>query len=215
MDCGPPGSSVHEISQARMLEWVALSFSRGFSQPRDQIYVSCIGRWVLYHWASRLALLLTGSRFLPPPLFPLSRCGRFSWVFTSVLRAIVFDPRMKVPEEDRGEGAGCTLCPTFTPTHAAPLSQDCTTRNIFLKLSPVFCECTVLFLENSSIKGSDSSRSVAPQGSHSLASTQALTEPPLNILTSLKGFLLSVSYQCACYISQEFGGCLSMDFRPG
>ena len=35
MDCSPPGSSVHGISQARMLEWVAISFSRGSSQPRD------------------------------------------------------------------------------------------------------------------------------------------------------------------------------------
>ena len=37
MDCGPPGSSVHGISQARILEWVAISFSRGFFQTRDQI----------------------------------------------------------------------------------------------------------------------------------------------------------------------------------
>ena len=35
MDCNPPGSSVHEIFQARILEWVAISFSRGSSQPRD------------------------------------------------------------------------------------------------------------------------------------------------------------------------------------
>ena len=36
MDCSPPGSSVHEIFQARILEWVAISFSRGSSQPRDE-----------------------------------------------------------------------------------------------------------------------------------------------------------------------------------
>ena len=42
MDCGPPGSSVHGISQARILEWVAISFSRGSSQPRDRTQVSCI-----------------------------------------------------------------------------------------------------------------------------------------------------------------------------
>ena len=35
VDCSPPGSSVHGISQARVLEWVAISFSRGSSQPRD------------------------------------------------------------------------------------------------------------------------------------------------------------------------------------
>ena len=47
MDCSPPGSFVHEISQVRILEWVAISFSRGSSQPRDQTHVSCTGRWIL------------------------------------------------------------------------------------------------------------------------------------------------------------------------
>ena len=42
VDCSLPGSSVHGISQAKILEWVAISFSRGSSQPRDQIQVSCI-----------------------------------------------------------------------------------------------------------------------------------------------------------------------------
>ena len=42
MDCSPPGSSVHVISQARILEWVAISFSKGFSLPRDQTDISCI-----------------------------------------------------------------------------------------------------------------------------------------------------------------------------
>ena len=42
MDCSPPGSSVHGILQARILEWVAISFSRGSSQPRDQTQVSCV-----------------------------------------------------------------------------------------------------------------------------------------------------------------------------
>ena len=44
--------SVHGIFQARMLEWVAISFSRGSSRPRGQTYISCIGRQVLYHWAT-------------------------------------------------------------------------------------------------------------------------------------------------------------------
>ena len=47
--------SVHGISQARILEWVAISFSRGSSWPRDQTHVSCIGRGILYHWANREA----------------------------------------------------------------------------------------------------------------------------------------------------------------
>ena len=40
MDCSPPGSFVHGILQARILEWVAISFSRGSFQPRDQTQVS-------------------------------------------------------------------------------------------------------------------------------------------------------------------------------
>ena len=42
MDCSPPGSSVHGILQARILEWVAISSSRESSQPRDRTQVSCI-----------------------------------------------------------------------------------------------------------------------------------------------------------------------------
>ena len=42
MDCSSPGSSVHGISQARILEWVAILFSRGSSRPRDQTQVCCI-----------------------------------------------------------------------------------------------------------------------------------------------------------------------------
>ena len=52
MDCSPLGSSVHGILQARMREWVAISFSRGSSQPRDRThitYISCIGSLFLYH----------------------------------------------------------------------------------------------------------------------------------------------------------------------
>ena len=41
MDCSPPGSSVHGISQARILEGVAMSFSRGSSWPRDRTCMSC------------------------------------------------------------------------------------------------------------------------------------------------------------------------------
>ena len=52
MDCSPPGSSVCGISQARILEWVAIFSSSGSSWLRDwtQVsWVSCIGRWILYH----------------------------------------------------------------------------------------------------------------------------------------------------------------------
>ena len=54
MDCSPPSSSVHGISQERILEWVAISFSRRSFWPRDWTCVSCIGRQILYHRATRL-----------------------------------------------------------------------------------------------------------------------------------------------------------------
>ena len=51
IDHSPPGSSVHGILQARILEWVAISSSRGSSQPRDQTRISQVsytGRWILH-----------------------------------------------------------------------------------------------------------------------------------------------------------------------
>ena len=53
-DCSPPGSSVHGTSQARILEWLAISFFRGSSQPRDRTWiscVSCIADVLFTHWA--------------------------------------------------------------------------------------------------------------------------------------------------------------------
>ena len=51
MDFSPPGSSVHEILQARILERVAMPSSRGSSQPRDQTQVSCIAGEFFTSWA--------------------------------------------------------------------------------------------------------------------------------------------------------------------
>ena len=53
LDCSPPGSSVHGIVQARILEWVAISHSRGSSWPRDPAHISCIsctGRQIHYQY---------------------------------------------------------------------------------------------------------------------------------------------------------------------
>ena len=52
MECSPPDSFIHVIFQARILEWVANSFSRESSPPRDRTCVSCIGRQILYHWVT-------------------------------------------------------------------------------------------------------------------------------------------------------------------
>ena len=55
LDCSPPGASVHRISQAWILEWVVISFSRGSSRPRDQTLVSYIAGRFFTDWATREA----------------------------------------------------------------------------------------------------------------------------------------------------------------
>ena len=71
--CGPPGSSVHGILQARILEWIAVSFSRGSSQPRDQTRVSCIaGRQIIYHLSHLIFYYLISHRFYQ--CIPLLTC---------------------------------------------------------------------------------------------------------------------------------------------
>ena len=55
------GSSVHRIFQAKILEWVAISSSRGSSWPRDWTSVSCLGRHILYHcttWEAPVSIWL-------------------------------------------------------------------------------------------------------------------------------------------------------------
>ena len=62
MDCRLPDSSVHGVSQARILEWVAIFSSRGSSWPRDGAFNSCgscICRQILYYWATWEAHMCT------------------------------------------------------------------------------------------------------------------------------------------------------------
>jgi len=64
MDCSPPGSSVHGILQARILEWVAIPFSRGSSWSRDWTQVSCIIGRLFTIWATREAMSMWGQNFI-------------------------------------------------------------------------------------------------------------------------------------------------------
>jgi len=66
MDCSLPGSSAHEIFQARVLEWVAISFSRGSSWPRDQTWVShivgrCLTIWTIKEVISEVIDISPGT----------------------------------------------------------------------------------------------------------------------------------------------------------
>ena len=77
-DCSPPGSSVRVILQARISEWVTVSFSRRSSQPRGQTHVSsisCTGKWILYHWATRESLFQPMEAYLPVSSFFFSYCS--------------------------------------------------------------------------------------------------------------------------------------------
>ena len=66
MDCSPPGSSIRGILQARILEWAAISFSRGSSQPRDRTWVSCIAGRCFNHWGTREATYVNPSNSYSP-----------------------------------------------------------------------------------------------------------------------------------------------------
>ena len=70
MDCSPPGSSVRGILQARVLESVAISFSRGSSQLRNQTWVSCTaGRFTVKPWGKPLLQSIKWDNYnLPPEL---------------------------------------------------------------------------------------------------------------------------------------------------
>ena len=63
MDCNPPGSSVHGISQARILKWVAISFSRGFSPGIEPQSLALIGRF--FTTESPGNFLVSFGRFIP------------------------------------------------------------------------------------------------------------------------------------------------------
>ena len=64
MDYNLPGSSVHGILQARMMEWVTIPFSMGSSWPRDQTQVSCAAGRFLTVWATREAFLFINWLFI-------------------------------------------------------------------------------------------------------------------------------------------------------
>ena len=92
MDCSRPGSSVHGIFHARILEWVAISYSRGSSPPRDRTRVSCvscIASRFFTCWAIEEALdsilkgrditLPTKVRLVKAMVFPVVIYGYESW----------------------------------------------------------------------------------------------------------------------------------------
>ena len=74
MDCSLPGSSVHGIFQARILEWVAISYFRRSSRPRDWTHISwvfCIAGIFFTVWATREALDISKAELIISPFLPV------------------------------------------------------------------------------------------------------------------------------------------------
>ena len=83
MDCNLPGSSVHWILQARILEWVAISSSRGSSQPKDQTLVSCIaGRFFTTEPPGKLPWLELPIKVLDTGI--LDKFEKSSWIHSLI-----------------------------------------------------------------------------------------------------------------------------------
>ena len=93
MDCSLPGSSARGILQARILEWVTIPFSGGFSWPRDQTRVSCIAGRFFIVWATREA---------PMSKLRVGEINRSQWLSQNV-----------------GAGVGWERC-LYPPSHVGP-----------------------------------------------------------------------------------------------
>ena len=87
MECSQSGCSVHGISQARILEWVPISFSRGSSQPRDWTLISCIAGRLSTIWATREVLMnsLIWVIFFKKRGSTLEEDSQFYWVVSSCI----------------------------------------------------------------------------------------------------------------------------------
>ena len=94
MDCSLPGSSVHGILQARIMEWVAMLSSRGSSQPRNWIQVSCIASGFFTDWATKEAQVATYTISINRVQFTLQfTTSIYWWLQSSISLPIIILPR--------------------------------------------------------------------------------------------------------------------------
>ena len=100
IDCSLLGSSVHEILQSRILEWVAISFSRGSSRPRNRTQVFCTGGILFTHWATEEAKYINQHNHVSITLIYKSRfwAGFDLWfsLLTSDLKVLLIKKKKKV-----------------------------------------------------------------------------------------------------------------------
>ena len=129
MDCSLPGSSVHGIFQARILEWVAIFSSRVSSQPRDRTQVSCIARGLLTIWAIMevivsLVPMIEGQ-------FICHRLQKFLRIWPKIFSSII-----------------CKISPSH-PSQVKPPAAGIGARNISASLDLRACMCGDLSLPDS------------------------------------------------------------------
>ena len=132
MDCRPPGSSVHGIFQARILEWVAISFSRRSSRSRDQTQVSCIAGRFFTVWATGLPAGAAAAKLLqlcptlcdpvdglPPgsPIPGILQARTLDWVAISFSKAWKWKVKVKSLSRVR------LLVTSWTAAYQAPPSM--------------------------------------------------------------------------------------------
>ena len=129
MDYGPPGSFVRGISLATILEWVAISFSRGSPWRRDQTCISCIGRWILfclfvfgrwilYHWAT------TGKTssivmFSEMTLMKRDDPPRCKWAASSHSQTLTAQPEVSLEESVLPQDCSIEVPPEFAASWPA------------------------------------------------------------------------------------------------
>ena len=129
MDCSPPGFSVHGISQARILEQAAISSSRGSFQPGNWTHISCIGRQILYHWATWEAqwmdLLVNELRSIssdPPLALPFFLLGaRCLWEVTHLIDCSAASLGSSSVGERSVLARGCLFFPGLLPSSGVQL----------------------------------------------------------------------------------------------
>ena len=124
MDCSPPRSSDHGILRARILEWVAIFFSRGSSRPRDQTWVSCLTGRFFTLWTTREAPKTDRSQHSLVDCLPSAQELCFPLNLKATLRCLG-------PHLPRGTDCQIPLCSTSHPlspplTSAVALATSCT-----------------------------------------------------------------------------------------
>ena len=120
MDCTPPGSSVHGILQARILEWVAIPSSKGSSRPTDRTCSSCVAGRFHTTWATGEAPELSGtSTFIY--LFIYFYFFNFIFKFYNIVLVLPYI-EMNPPQVYMGSPSW-TLLPPPSPYHPSGSSQ--------------------------------------------------------------------------------------------